>query len=849
MIEFKNVSKSYKDGQSTKLVIDDLNLTLGNKGFYTFLGPSGSGKTTILNLISLLDKPSSGDILLDNKSLLSFSSKEINEYRASYIDYIFQDFNLFENETVLFNLSIITDDENKIKEVLNTVGLASYEKRKVNLLSVGEKQRVAIARSIIKDSKILLCDEPTGNLDDENTKIIFNLLKDLAKTKLVILVTHDINGAKKYSDVIFNLKNGKIKEKVIHEIKEENKEKETDIENNKIKLGLGKIIKLGLSNLKKSLGTFIITAIIVISQFAASISMISVNCYDKAEAITKTMKENQVYNSEIALYRDSKQESIYYEEKYAGPQLYFDGKKESDVLTIQNECKDNTVATEYYFNVFFDFFVEPSFPRIREDDSLYSTYFSKIVVSDNFDKFYQPLLKGRYPQAAGEIVLYDYIIDSLYHYKIIDTTNMVDKSLSYHFLDNKYELKVVGILQTPYNTFFEKYKEYEDRAKNYSYQTDEYVEEYLSSLRKIYCLKETYNKLKEFYNDDYVQFKSFLFGEYDVKDPLSYFYLPVYNCFKKVENIDSFRDKLIYFDESSKLGARSIFLTKKSVYKAFNVNSDEEFNKISFNGESGFEALCKNSWVAYNFFYNPTYMAGRIIDTSLTKISGIIDSDEICPYMIWSGVSLRVGELPFDYFRPNIFLSNNWHKNKKLIKKYSYLEKKSDAFYDSVDSSWQETKFCIFNMATEVIEANNVYLKEVRNMTNLISTLLFVASFGILFYFSFSSIRDNLYKIGLLTSLGCSKIKALSVYLVSFIFLFLMSFAIAIPIGFFVVSRINNIYLYHLSSILYFFTISPLSIFISLMISLGVLILGVAYPLVRLFKMPVIKTIKGYKNN
>ena len=134
-------------------------------------------------------------------------------------------------------------------------------------------------------------------------------------------------------------------------------------------------------------------------------------------------------------------------------------------------------------------------------------------------------------------------------------------------------------------------------------------------------------------------------------------------------------------------------------------------------------------------------------------------------------------------------------------------------------------------------------------MTNLISILLFVASFGLLFYFSFSSIKENLYKIGLLSSLGCSKIKALSIYLVSFVFLFLVSFICAIPIGFFVVSKINGIYLKNLTSILYFFSISPTSIFISLIISIGVLLLGIAYPLIKLYKTPVIKTIKVNKNN
>ena len=855
MIQLKEITKSYKDGQNKKLVIDNLNLNICNIGLYTFLGPSGSGKTTILNLISLLDYPDSGDILINDKSILKFTQKEINEYRSNYIDYIFQDFNLFENESVLFNLSIITEDKNKIKEVLHIVSLDNYESRKVSSLSIGEKQRVAIARSIIKDSKILLCDEPTGNLDVENTKLVFELLKELSKTKLVILVTHDVENAKQYSDVIYKLKEGKVEEEIIHKVEE--KEESNNSTNNKVRLGLSKIIKLGLSNIKKSLGTFIIAAIIVISQFAACISMIAVNSYDKSEAIAKTMKENLMYSSEVAISYDTKEKDIRRgEEYYVGPRI--SSVRETFLEELQNDCEDNTVATEYYFNVFFDFFSDKKDFEIKLRDyyegydmfyddgiefSLYTPYFSSIVVADTFDNFHQPLLSGRYPKAEGEIVLYDYIIDSLYHYEVIDTTDMVGKTLTYHFMDNEYKMTVVGILESSYKKFFDVYYKDNKKSVNMIWITSLFVDEYFSAIKNIFCLRNTFESLNKFYSEEYIQIKKF--NLYCSKKEYK---CPIYN-YKYVRNVNEIRDKLIYFNEVQKADSPSIILSKKMVFDLFGVNSVEEFDNLDFNGEKGFEGFIKNSSVTYcNIDRYVSQWSGTQYYNSYLEISGIIESDNDYPYLLYDQ-EIKERYRPFGFRNPNIFLSNNWNKNKKLIKRFEYLEEKSDAFYDSVDSSWIEWKFCITNISVSIVDFSNYFLKTVREITNLISILLFFASFGILFYFSFFSISKNLYKIGLLSSLGCSKFKALSIYLVSFIFLFLISFLVAIPIAFIVISLVNGFYLENLTSIVYFFYISPLSLFISLMISLGVLLVGVVYPLIRLYRMPIIKTIKGYKNN
>lgn len=219
MIKIEHLNKYYNKGKSNEIhVINDTNLELPNIGLITFLGESGSGKTTLLNVISGLDK-ATGTIEYDDIKFDKYQMNKIDKYRNEHIGYVFQNYNLINDISVYDNLKIALEAidiidkqevDKRIEYALKAVGLYKYKKKQADNLSGGQMQRVSIARALIKNSKIIIADEPTGNLDSENTIEIMNILKKISEKSLVLLVTHDKNIAEFYSNQIIEIKDGKI---------------------------------------------------------------------------------------------------------------------------------------------------------------------------------------------------------------------------------------------------------------------------------------------------------------------------------------------------------------------------------------------------------------------------------------------------------------------------------------------------------------------------------------------------------------------------------------------------------------------------------------------------------------
>lgn len=254
MIELKNIVKNYKSkkGKKTK-ALDNVSLSFDNKGMTFILGKSGSGKSTLLNVLGGLDKYDDGEMLILGKSSKDFTNADFDSYRNTYIGFIFQEFNILEDYDVYENISLalelqqkkVTDEE--IDELLEKLELKPLKYRKINELSGGQKQRVAIARALIKNPKIILADEPTGNLDSETGLQVMNLLKEISKEKLVTIVSHDEEFANKYGDRIIEIKDGR----VIKDTKEvKTKEKENAYKIVKSHLPLKRGFKLGIGSLK-----------------------------------------------------------------------------------------------------------------------------------------------------------------------------------------------------------------------------------------------------------------------------------------------------------------------------------------------------------------------------------------------------------------------------------------------------------------------------------------------------------------------------------------------------------------------------------------------------------------------
>ena len=217
MIKLSNINKYYFKNKSNEIhVLNNVDLELNEKGFVTILGPSGSGKSTLLHVIGGLDK-ASGTVQYEDKKFDRICNNDMDLYRNKNIGYVFQNYHLLPNLTVYQNLKLqleligVEDEkevENRINICLKAIGMEKYKRRNVTALSGGQQQRVAIARALVKGAKVIIADEPTGNLDSRNSIEVMNILKRLSKKCLIVLVTHNNELAKHYSDRIVKIKDG-----------------------------------------------------------------------------------------------------------------------------------------------------------------------------------------------------------------------------------------------------------------------------------------------------------------------------------------------------------------------------------------------------------------------------------------------------------------------------------------------------------------------------------------------------------------------------------------------------------------------------------------------------------------
>lgn len=217
MLEVRNLTKIYKSkGDVVTRALDGVSIKFPDTGMVFLLGKSGSGKSTLLNVSGGLDTPTDGEIIVKGRSSSTFSGSDFDSYRNTYIGFIFQEYNILNEFSVEDNIALALElqgkpkDREKINSLLKQVDLESYAKRRPNTLSGGQKQRIAIARALVKDPEIIMADEPTGALDSNTGKQVLDTLKELSKTKLVIVVSHDREFAEIYGDRIIELKDGKI---------------------------------------------------------------------------------------------------------------------------------------------------------------------------------------------------------------------------------------------------------------------------------------------------------------------------------------------------------------------------------------------------------------------------------------------------------------------------------------------------------------------------------------------------------------------------------------------------------------------------------------------------------------
>lgn len=273
MLTLKNIKKIYKTGDITQVALNDISINFRKNEFVAILGPSGSGKTTCLNVIGGLDKYDSGDLIINGKSTKEFNDTDWDAYRNNSIGFVFQGYNLIKHLDIVSNVEIgmtlsgVSSQEKRKRalEVLEKVGLKDHVNKNPHELSGGQMQRVAIARALVNNPDIILADEPTGALDTKTSIQIMDLIKEISKEKLVIMVTHNSTLANKYADRIVEFEDGKI----IGDSNKLNEElSDGSYSLNKTSMDFISALKLSFKNVKTKKGRTLLTA------FASSIGII-----------------------------------------------------------------------------------------------------------------------------------------------------------------------------------------------------------------------------------------------------------------------------------------------------------------------------------------------------------------------------------------------------------------------------------------------------------------------------------------------------------------------------------------------------------------------------------------------
>lgn len=492
MLEIKNIKKIYKTGDFTQVALNNVSIKFRKNEFVTILGQSGSGKTTMLNILGGLDKYNSGDLIINGKSTKKFKDKDWDAYRNKSIGFIFQSYNLINHITVLKNVEMALKLNNVsrkkrhklAREALDKVGLTEHINKKPTELSGGQMQRVAIARSLVNNPDIILADEPTGALDSKTSIQIMDIIKEISKEKLVIMVSHNKELANLYSTRIIELKDGKM----INDNNPVTNDEEiiTNYKLNKTKMSFKEALFLSFNNIMTKKGRTFLTA------FASSIGIIGIalilslsNGFDKQiekyekgilSAMPIMISSDSVKMDEETMNKLSGKD----QKKYPDYDYVIPKKSNEELIMRKNNITEDyikyieKVPNEYSYGISYLRYTNINFIQkingkiTMIDNKLINTISIPKSVNDKmFLNIYYDILDGKLPENKNEIVLF------------VDSTNNVDEnileSLGFeknqkvnfkNILDSNIKVVMNDDLYKNSNGYFKTNTDYENMYKN-----------------------------------------------------------------------------------------------------------------------------------------------------------------------------------------------------------------------------------------------------------------------------------------------------------------------------------------------------------------------------------------------
>lgn len=835
MIELKNVSKTFDINKKEKIkvvALDGIDLSFDEKGLIATVGKSGSGKTTLLNILGGIDKQSKGSIIYNGINMDSFKESDFDLYRNNDISLIFQEYNLLNDYTVIENIKIAcrlqgknkSDVGKKAEEALRLVRLDELADRKINSLSGGQQQRVAIARAIAKDSKIVLCDEPTGNLDSKTSSEIFELLKEIARERLVIVVTHDKDFADQYADRLIVLSDGKIiEDKLFAAATAVLEPKVLQLSKNYGGISIRDTLKMIGDNLKKSIIGNLFVMLLLIATIALTTIFSSLARYDQQDALVNTLKQNNQGLIQITKYIDYPREEydavnkVYYTKN--GPVLFYEKEFIDDLeyLTRLTEGKADFYKS-YFFNKNLQDFTNNYIYTDRTSFSYEARCFREAVSIPDFSKFNMRIKFGSIPKETNDILIYDYMANSLLYYGVCagEIADVVGQTLV--DTDTGLVLRIAGIVASDYELY--------SYLKNDNNKHD-FEETYLTSLQIIFCTPDSIYSLVEeqeyssVYKTYFIDQTGAIVADTNIKK-LKYLGL---NDIDFISTIDN------YIEE------RGVVVDKQTVAQIMNVDITSIDENVATEFLGTYSATGIKDY--FDFSFERNYLSGFAY-----KVIGVVDNDLNDNILYWytpNADDLYMSNATFRQFY--LSLGPDWDVNKQVLSKFIYQTHNNEFYAANPDYYFESyTDYTSYGL---LIRDADYYLIKVKDFAQTIMIILICVTALGLFFYATLTIKKYSYKIGVLKALGAKNGDILSIFGVQVLLITLLAFLLSIPVSYGVMASINSTFIGDINPNLVFFAIKPLAIGLMFVFTLMAVLISICLPLIRLYMQTPMMVIRG----
>ena len=864
MIKIENLSKTYVTKKKVETqALKDINLVLEDKGMTFIIGKTGCGKSTLLNIIGKLDEPTSGNIYVDGNCLTTMSSKKADSYRDNYVGFVFQEYNLIDNFTVYENIAMIYKirgeevDELTIDKYLEKFELTEQKLKRCDELSGGQRQRVCIIRALVKNPKLILADEPTGALDSKTGKDILDILKDLSKDRLVIVVSHDHAAAEKYADRVITIKDGKIKKDSNNkEISYKEKQQNLPIKTKNFKFG--EILKLAFTNLGCRWKRLVIMLLISVISFGALGTVFTYFTYDREKIIL-----NSMYNDGV--------ENIYINANDYGNNM-------SDRMIDVLSEKYNRAFYPTFFNKSFDSITTESY---RETNTAYNGSIFPDTYTIAYKTFMEidndiakdlgvKLLYGNYPSADDEIVVSEYFyLDIKYHSnKQKESQNYEPSDLIGKKIKN---FTIVGILQTFNHSKYDllnniPLNKVRDDNKTQSLYSSllNYLDTSLNNVffvNKGYydrnlCVEENikqntidsefsffYSK-NSFYDDDFLKIKSYDFYKDD--------YLYVWKDGVEKQSLSN-NEVLLYINDDFFLTSRYHIQDKKFNNKTLfshivserqnilnennNINPYQEEYLLEFNAiKNVFETMYFDVFEYIYFNVNRTNSQFNIDFNKVYNVVGIAyeKPETVTGHSFDTDYLLIANNDVITDIRANLYVYeySGAYTTTKTMKEDMNLLKTISSVYTPISPS-------------------NVYITNMNSIEGILKTLsqimlyvgLCLAVFSGLLFYNYMSviIDDKRRQTGILRSMGASKYDIALLFFIEC--LIVASIIILISSGFAAIMSVvlNNVLALEFSFLYSIFNFNIVSVLMIIAVSLIVSVLASTAPIIKMSKQKPIQ--------